>query len=260
MLGDGDNGCLLVHCFAGCSPLDILAELRHRGLLEDGWPHRDDLPQRFPKSTRPSCDHRSIQLGLQIFAESVEPRRGPVEAYLIARGLGLLPDDVCDIRFHPSCPRGSHRLPAMVALMRNAWSNEPMGVHRTFLRADGTAKADVTPAKMMLGRAAGSVVKLTPDENVSIGLGLSEGIEDGLAIIGSAWRPVWAALSSASMAQIPVLNGIECLSLFADADAPGRKAAEACAERWRTGGKAVVIVEPPRCKDFAGMVEAARHG
>ena len=31
-LRDGEDGKLLVHCFAGCRAEDILAELRHRGL------------------------------------------------------------------------------------------------------------------------------------------------------------------------------------------------------------------------------------
>ena len=32
-LGDGDNGELIVHCFANCDYRDILVELRRRGLL-----------------------------------------------------------------------------------------------------------------------------------------------------------------------------------------------------------------------------------
>ena len=32
-LRDGDDGKLLVRCFAGCDPRDVLAELRQRGLL-----------------------------------------------------------------------------------------------------------------------------------------------------------------------------------------------------------------------------------
>ena len=33
-LSDGDQGKLLVHCFAGCEPRDMLAELRRRHLLD----------------------------------------------------------------------------------------------------------------------------------------------------------------------------------------------------------------------------------
>src|ERR1700731_3577443 len=33
-IADGDDGKLLVRCFAGCDSLDVLAELRRRGLTD----------------------------------------------------------------------------------------------------------------------------------------------------------------------------------------------------------------------------------
>jgi putative DNA primase/helicase len=33
-LRDGDGGCVLVTCWGGCNRLDVLAELRRRGLLD----------------------------------------------------------------------------------------------------------------------------------------------------------------------------------------------------------------------------------
>ncbi|TXL75633.1 virulence-associated protein E [Vineibacter terrae] len=253
MLSDGESA-LLVRCFAGCDPIDILAELRRRNQL-------DEAEQRTADAQRSTLwDDRSeaIARGVQIFGEAHGPLH-VVQAYLRSRGLGRLPPDCVDIRFHTQCPRGRDRLPAMVALMRDAITNEPTGVHRTYLRPDGSGKADVQPAKMMLGRSAGAVVKLTPDEDVTLGLGLSEGIEDGLAIINSGWRPIWACMSTGSMRTFPVLGGIEALTLFRDADAPGRDAAEAAAARWRDAGRAAAIVAPAGVKDFAAMAEAVSH-
>jgi putative DNA primase/helicase len=34
-VADGDNGKLLVRCFAGCESRDVLAALKQRGLLDD---------------------------------------------------------------------------------------------------------------------------------------------------------------------------------------------------------------------------------
>src|SRR5271169_6534066 len=34
-IADGDDGRLLLRCFAGCEFLDVLDELEHRGLVED---------------------------------------------------------------------------------------------------------------------------------------------------------------------------------------------------------------------------------
>jgi putative DNA primase/helicase len=254
-LRDGNGGRLLVHCHAGCQAVDVLAELRRQKLIGTNGYHRKEDKQGFAAQSTPVAAESAVELAWQIFNDAIEPRRGPVEAYLRSRGLGQLPDDLADVRYHPRCPRGKDRLPAMVALMRDAVSNVPTGVHRTFLRSDGSGKASVVPAKMMLGRAGGSVVKLTPDENVLVGLGLSEGIEDGLAVLNSGWSPVWVALSAVSMTSFPVLDGVESLTLFADNDAAGRKAADVCRTRWHKAGREAVILVPPNVKDFGAMVE-----
>lgn len=251
---DGDDGRLLFKCFAGCTFVDIISVPLVRDLLGDG---RDHEPARRrhapPKATSPLASDTFWQ---PIWRETVDLLNSPAESYLLAR-LGKLPGDLDDLRFHPRCPRGRDRLPAMVSLMRDASSNEPTGVHRTYLgrRPDGTwGKANVVPVKMMLGRSAGSVVKLTADEEVTVGLGLSEGIEDGLAIINSGWRPLWACLSAGSMSALPLLNGIEALTVFCDADSPGRKAASAAYERWHEAGKEAAIAEPPPgIKDFGEL-------
>jgi putative DNA primase/helicase len=259
-LRDGDGGRLLVHCHAGCHPFDVFAELRNLNLGADDLSRRNDARSSGHHRAKPTADRSAVELALQIFADAVDPRRGPVQVYLQGRGLGRLPDDVIDVRYHARCPRGTDRLPAMIALMRDAVSNEPTGVHRTFLRSDGSGKADVSPAKMMLGRAAGSVVKLTPDEDVLAGLGLSEGLEDGIAILNMGWRPVWACMSAVGMSHFPVLLGIEALSLFRDADRAGLSAADSCAVRWRRAGLSAVVVDPRNGKDFAAMAEALCHG
>ena len=242
-----------MYCHAGCHPFDVFAALRSLNLVPDRSGRTEVKPGNH--NAKPTATRSAVELALQVFAEAVEPRGGPVETYLQGRGLGRLREDVGDVRYHPRCPRGSDRFPAMVALMRDIVSNEPTGVHRTFLRTDGKGKANVHPAKMMLGRAAGSVVKLTPNEDVLEGLGLSEGIEDGFAVLNSGWSSVWAALSSVSMTSFPVLRGVQSLTLFADNDAPGRKAADACRKRWHTVGRDAVILLPPNVKDFGAMAE-----
>jgi len=225
-LKPGDAVPLMVKCWSrGCDPRDVLAALRHRGLLDDGRggfgvTHRPEVqPVRSAKPLLAAGDNWRI-----IWREAVDLVDNPGAAYLAGR-LGRRPARIADLRYHPRCPRGRDRLPALVALMRDAITNEPTGVHRTFVRPDGSGKADVRPAKMMLGAAAGAVVKLIPDESATMGLGLSEGIEDGLAIIRAGWSPVWACLSAGAMSSFPLLAGIEALTVFCDADSPGRRAA-----------------------------------
>jgi hypothetical protein len=123
--------------------------------------------------------------------------------------------------------------------MTDPASGEPIGVHRTFLSDDGTKRE-----RKMLGRQG--VVRLSPDETISSGLGITEGIEDGLAVLLSSWSPVWAATSAGAIARFPVLSGVETLTIFADADEPGLKVAQACCARWRNDGRDVRIASPTR--------------
>jgi putative DNA primase/helicase len=202
----------------------------------------------------------STDWAVKLWYEAKPAKGTPVETYLASRGLKLPEHSEHALRFHPACPRGEARLPAMLGLMSGIVTGRPLGVHRTFLSADGRAKAALEPNKMMLGRAKGAVLKLSPDADVTLGLGLVEGIEDGLAVLSSGWAPVWVCLSAGAMATFPVLGGIEALTLFADNDTAGAHAAEACVGRWRAAGKDACVVPPPRdLKDFGAVAEEARH-
>ena len=128
---------------------------------------------------------------------------------------------------------------AVVALMTDSVSSESVGIHRTFLDADG-AKIE----RKMLGRQG--VIRISPDDEVTMGLGITEGVEDGLAVLLSGWSPVWAATSAGALAKFPILSGIEALTVFADSDAAGTKSAETCRDRWLAAGREVVIAAPRR--------------
>ena len=84
---------------------------------------------------------------------------------------------------------------------------------------------------MMLGAALGAVVRLSADDEVTLGIGICEGIEDGLAILNSGWQPVWACLSTSGITAFPLLDGIEALTIFCDRDGPGFAAARKPQER-----------------------------
>jgi hypothetical protein len=62
-----------------------------------------------------------------------------------------------------------------------------------------------------------------------------------LAVL-SGWTR--CATSAGAIARFPVLAGIEALTIFADADAPGMQAAEICATRWRAAGCETRITSP----------------
>jgi putative DNA primase/helicase len=211
-------------------------------------------PLPHPSSTNRKNAVKDTQpFARAIWRESVPAAGTLVEAYLRSRGL-VLPRRA-PLRFHPECRRGEERLPAMIALMTNPATGEPCGIHRTFLRPDGSGKA-VGQAKMMLGDAG--VIRLVPDEEVTYGLGLAEGIETALSVMqGAGWSPVWACGSAGAISAFPALPGIEALTIFADADAAGDKAARSCAERWVEGGKEVTIHRASEGRDWNDIGKAA---
>ena len=180
----------------------------------------------------------------------------PVETYLAVRGLSLPDADV--LRWSPCCPHEGGTLPAMVALMTEPVTDTFRGIHRTFLKADGTGKADVTKPKMMLGGSG--IIQLADIHDIGTGLGLAEGIETALSVMQViGWGPVWAAGSAGNIASFPYLRATT-LNVFADADANGAglKAARDCRDRWAESGGEVFIHEPPAGRDWNDIAGGIR--
>lgn len=161
-------------------------------------------------------------------------------AYLLARRCALPPDDSA-IRFHPCLKHGpsGESGPALVALVTNIETGEPQTLHRTWVKADGR-KADLSPPRLLLGghTKQGGVIRLWPDDAVTSGLAVGEGIETCLSL-AHAFTPVWALIDAGNLAALPVLPGVESLLIARDRDPAGEKAAHDCAARWVAAGAAV---------------------
>jgi hypothetical protein len=214
------------------------------------------LTNKFGARAKNSRASRS-KIAERIWREAVPPVGTPVQTYLATARCLPLPSDVLDadcIRFHTSCPfqLRSGKLvyvPAMIALMRCVSTNQPKAIHRTALRLDGSGKADFPEhddPKRMLGPASGTAIKLTRNEDVLEGLGIAEGIEDGLTVITAECRPVWVCGSAGAIKTFPVLLGIEALTIFGDPDRRGFNDARVCQRRWQSAGRECVIRIPPR--------------
>jgi len=248
--GRGGDALDLIACTQNCGR----QEAWHWALNWLGHAPRPSLPAPISQRARQASKDRGQEQARVIWGEAIAPSETPVEAYLRSRGLRHQPG--APLKFHPACPRRSERLPAMIALMTDPVTNQPVGVHRTFIRPDGRGKAPVTPAKMMLGTAG--VIRLSADEEVTQGLGITEGIENGLAVLQRAtWAPVWACGSAGGISSFPVLRGLSALTIFADADdtGGGLRAARACAARWCEEACDVVIQRPPTGKDWLEALE-----
>jgi hypothetical protein len=249
--GIGGDALDLVRHLRRCSTADALTWARDWL----GHPEHHGAPERRPAAPAPRpVEPDSTDAARRLWTEAQPAAGTPAEAYLASRGLSLPPD--APLRFHAACRRGAETLPAMISLMTDPVTAEPCGVHRTFLRPDGRGKAD-GQAKMMLGRAG--IIRLIPDDEVTLGLGIAEGIETSLAIMQRAgWSPVWACGSAGAIAKFPVVAGIETLTIFPDLDDKGAgiAAARQCAERWQTDGKEVAIAKPPHGRDWHDALTA----
>ncbi len=202
------------------------------------------------------------QIVARLWRDAVHPAGTLVARYLEGRGL-FLPESIAGrvVRYHEHCPfRGEHGervfQPAMLCRYSPIVHDHepdamPTAVHRTALQEDGSGNL----GKQMLGAVLGQCVKLSHDEDVTLGLGIAEGVETGLAILQSGWVPIWACTTAGTLKTFPVLGGIEAPTIFADHDQTGLDAAQTCAERWQRAGREVFIRWTPKPgSDFADAV------
>ena len=183
------------------------------------------------------------------------PISGVAREYLISRNCFIPPRDG-DLRWHPEMKHGSGFVgPALVGLISDAITREPLSLHRTWIRRNGQKSIEGAKRYIYGHRKARGVVRLWPDESVHAGLGIGEGIESVLSL-AHAFQPVWACLDSGNLNAFPVLPSIAALSIGADNDDAGLRAAENCAHRWLEAGREVRIILPAKVgsdlNDLAG--------
>ncbi len=210
-ISDGQDGRLLIHCFAGCDPVDILRALNGQGLSEP--PGGSPAPRLHYRDNG--------RAALDIWRESLPAAGTLVEKYLRRRGITLpVPPS---IRFHPGLRHKATGLilPVMVAAVQ-APDRRVTAIHRTYLNEFG-GKATLSAPKMALGPLGAGAVRLAKAGRV---LGLAEGIEDGLAAMQLCDLPCWASLGGARLARVDLPGEVREVQIFADGDDAGREAAE----------------------------------
>lgn len=228
-----DDGSYIAHCFR-CAYVERLAGDDNK-LVRQGTQQPRQQPQK----------HVSLSDYGRAIWDECKPLRSTVgEEYLLARRCVIPPIDG-DLRYHPMLPHkpSGYAGPALVGLVTDAITGMPLTLHRTWIRADGT-KAEIDPARLLLGnhRKDGGVIRLWPDEDVTTGLGIAEGIETALSL-AHAHKPVWSLIDAGNLAKFPPLGGIETLLIAVDNDPAGISAAEACATRWHDAGVEVLLVK-----------------
>jgi putative DNA primase/helicase len=203
----------------------------------------------------------------------IEP--GTVAATYLENRRCIIPPG--DLRWHPALAyyikdrrEPVHVGPALVALVTDVETAEPISLHRTWIAPDGTGKADLdNPRRLLWKHRSDGVIRLWPDEEVTLGLTIGEGIETCLAAAREGLTPVWATISAGNLAEFPVLPGIEGLTVLVDHDKPnpktgrraGIEAARAVIQHYAAAGfdprGDIKVIFPPSDGQDAADLEAA---
>jgi len=258
-LRDGDRG-LIVKCWAGCHPRDVLVELRRRDLLNanagDTAKPPDPAAERRRHEAEAADRQRRINLAGDMWRSAIPASGTLVERYLRSRGIEIpVPPSIRFIGMHTSYGRhgpSGDRRPVMIAAVEHV-ENGLVGVSRTFLAIDGSCKATLDPPRLFTGPVAGGAVRLAPAAETLL---VGEGIETCLAAMQATAMPTWAALSTSGLKalHLPPLPLARTVIILCDHDhnGAGERAARPTAQRWLRDGRRVQLALPPEPDtDFA---------
>jgi hypothetical protein len=255
------DGKWLLKCWANCDVADIVAAL---GLtMRDLFDDTHSYSERRKTLNVPLQSIRDIVRDVVFDAETARrlerargiwraSRRhdlGRIDSYLASRGVPR--PSTGHVRFHPALrhPKSGRTWPAMIWLITNPISGEPLGVHATFLDDVGVGKAPIEPAKMTFGLIRGGVIRLTPPQQPDSGepLILAEGVETALSALAAGYRHAWAAISASNMRSIDLSESIRDIVIVADNDdgGTGMAAARDLAGRLHRQGRRARIPMPP---------------
>jgi hypothetical protein len=251
-IADGDNG-LLVRCFAGCDPRDVLAAIRRTGFGGDeprhgkpSWRRQSALEQKHGPNPEP--DPRALEL----WRSAIPAHKTLVDKYLRVRGITIsIPPSIRFLHYLDYMPRIG--FPAMVAAVQ-APDRRTIAVQVTFLDPRGDRKAQVATPRKTIGALGRGAVRLGPASEV---LGLAEGVETALSAMQIFGIPTWGSLGAGRTHNIAIPDGVRELRMFGDNDDPGRGAAKRIirANPHRT---VIVHYPPEKVGDWNDAVVASR--
>lgn len=239
-LADGRSGKLLVKCFAGCDPVDILKALPG-GRYQP--PSAEDLAAAQERAEKKAAQNKAA--AIEIWRRSKNAERTIVERYLRSRGIKIpIPRS---LRF-AMCRIDGVMRPAMIAAAQGA-DGHVIGIQRTFLTDDAEKIM-----RKQLGLMYGGAIRLAatgPDVT------LCEGTETGLAYMQMHGTAAWACAGTENLVSTILPTWITGGIIAADHDPPGIRAARKAQRAQRRQGRAFVVRYPRRRgDDFADEVMA----
>jgi putative DNA primase/helicase len=248
----------IAHSFAGDDWPTCRDYVASRLCLDrDGWKRERPAAPKPTATVDKTADEqaRNLAFSARIIRELLPIAASPDAMRYFEETRHIDPKAIADvlsrtdaIGWHPAClfrqeghTLDGQRLGCIVGVMTDPTTALPTGaISRTYIhKAIKIAKAKT------LGSPLG-VVRLTPDEDVTTGLFIAEGLETALAGMAVGLRPTWSTGSTSIMSTLPVLAEIESLTVVADHDVngAGEKAARAVEQTWLAAGREVRVLMP----------------
>lgn len=264
--GQFSNGFKLLAWLQGWSFGEVARQIEivlSNGAIEVPIVRRRELQTEQSRPSRGVTAERLLQLWNEAH-DFKDERARPVRLYLENRGI-----DVAGpmLRCHAALPyfdenrKRVGEFPAMLAQLLDP-TGELVALHRTYLTQDG-AKAPIAQPKKLMKRTdavlTGAAIRLYPPTGC---IGVTEGIENALAVRSATGMQVWAATSWPLLAGLELPSTVRSIVIWADRDMPrrqrdgsilepGREAANRLAARLRGEGRSVSVRMPPPRSDDA---------
>jgi hypothetical protein len=248
-------------------PIGWCASCQDREAIAAALGRPQAAPTPVPQAKDANDARARVERAEKIWRGAVPLPDTAAAVYLQARGIGHLIGCV-NLRFKADCPHPSGtlghpvRLPALIAAVHDVTAKF-IGVHRTFLRRNGSVKAEIEPAKASLGPVRGGAVRLATIEQVLEAgeLIIAEGIETAASAGLLLGLPAWSAVSAGNLAKGIVLpTSIRKIVVAADRDAAGYDAARSALFRLKREGREIRVAIPDNDgEDFNNILLGRRE-
>ncbi|MBR0668273.1 hypothetical protein GXW71_28230 [Roseomonas hellenica] len=244
---DGDHRAVF-HCH-NCADGPGIASVIRAALGEDafagGEQHAFDRAAiEAREAERKAERERAKAKALEVWNKAVPIDGTPAQRYLAGRGLPgvITPALRFGNVFNAELGR---RVPAMIGAVTRPGSDEVIGIHRTFIDAEGNGKArDVLVHKKTLGQIGGAVVALDTWKHGET-LVIAEGVETALSakvLVGHG--AAWAAIAANNLPRLALRDDVRDIFISADPDEAGQREAWAAAARFKAEGRRVTVGTP----------------
>ncbi len=231
------NTAILFHCFAGCTPVEVMKALE-RNKLHD----RTAMEMPEVKSKRDMG-----ALAVRLWKASVPIAGTLAEKYLLARGLS--PPYSKALRFNPATILGSgptkRIMPAMIAAAENDIG--VTAVQRTFLDPEDVLRKPIPKPKVSLGLIGSAAIRLAPATDE---LGLAEGIEDALSAMEWFGTPTWALGGVERLAFVAIPERVRRVIVYADRGRAAERLLEKGRDHLTANGRELIPRLPQHHDDW----------